>query len=54
MAIGRLYDYQMCVSPPMLPHKPSPDGLALLQNADVEAIWRRGDGFSDSASGAFV
>lgn len=60
MAIGQLYDYRRFHDEPhvrlavLLPHKPSPDGLALLQSAGIEAIWRYGEGFRDSANGAFA
>jgi hypothetical protein len=59
MAIGQLYDYRRFHEPPvhlavLLPHKPRPDGLALLQSANIEAIWPHGARFRDSANGAFV
>jgi hypothetical protein len=59
MAIGQLYDYRRFHEPPvrlavLLPHQPSPDGLALLQSASIEAIWPHGTGFRDSANGTFV
>lgn len=59
MAIGQLYDYRRFHEPPvrlavLLSHQPSPDGLALLQSAGIEAIWLHGAGFRDSANGTFV
>lgn len=59
MAIGQLYDYRRFHELPvrlavLLPHHPSPDGLALLQSAGIEAIWPHGTGFRDSANGTFV
>ncbi len=59
MAIGQLYDYRRFHEPPvhlavLLPHQPRPDGLALLQSADIEALWPHGTGFRDSADGTFV
>jgi len=59
MAIGQLYDYRRFHEPPvrlavLLPHQPSPDALALLQSACIEAIWPHGTGFRDSANGIFV
>jgi len=59
MAIGQLYDYRRFHEPPvrlavLLPHQPSPDGLALLQSTGIDAIWPHGTGFRDSAKGAFV
>jgi hypothetical protein len=43
MAIGQLYDYRRFHEPPvrlavLLRHQPNPDGLILLQSADIEAI----------------
>jgi len=43
MAIGQLYHYRRSHEPPvhlavLLPHQPSPDGLALLQSTSIEAI----------------
>jgi hypothetical protein len=59
MAIGQLYDYRRFHQPPvnlavLLPVQPGPDGLSLLQSAGIEAIWPCGQGFRDSANGAFV
>jgi len=59
MAIGQLYDYRRFHEPPVrlagqLPHRPNPDGLALLQSVGIEAIWPFGAGFRDAANGTFV
>jgi len=59
MAVGQLYDYRRFHEPPvslavLLPHQPSPDGLALLQSAGIDAIWPHGEGFQDSANGTFT
>jgi hypothetical protein len=59
MAIGQLYDYRrfhelpVCLAV-LLPYKPNPDGLALLQSAGIEAIWPHGAGFRDSAHDSFI
>ena len=49
-AIGQLYDYRRFhETPPMLavllPYQPLGDRAALLESANVEAIWGHGDGF---------
>jgi hypothetical protein len=58
-AIGQLYDYRRFHQPPvllalLLPYRPNRDGLALLRSAGIEAIWRHGPRFHDSANGRFV
>jgi hypothetical protein len=59
MAVGQLYDYRRFEAPAtelavLLPMKPAADRLALLESADISCIWRRGDRFTDSASGRFT
>jgi hypothetical protein len=58
-AIGQLYDYRRFHEPTvrlaaLFPYQPNADRLALLRSAGVEAVWPLGEGFQDSARGAFV
>ena len=58
-AIGQLYDYRRFHEPTvrlaaLFPYQPNADRLALLRSAGVEAVWPQGEGFQDSARGAFV
>jgi hypothetical protein len=58
-AIGQLYDYRRFHEPPvrlavLLPHPPKKERLDLLRSAGIEAVWRHGPGFRDSAHGAFI
>jgi hypothetical protein len=58
MAIGQLLDYR-CFTPPetelavLVPEKPRADLLALLESADVHAIWPEGGRFRASGLEAF-
>lgn len=59
MAIGQLADYSRLIDGAislavLLEAKPNPDLMALLASQHIEVIWREGDGFADSAGGAFV
>lgn len=58
-AIGQLYDYRRFHPEPphlavLVPYKPSPDRLELLNSAGIHAIWPHGEGFTDSAHRAYV
>lgn len=58
-AVGQLYDYKRfhTEAPGMavlLPYKPRPDRLALLQSAGIEAAWQTSTGFTDSARRRFT
>jgi hypothetical protein len=60
-AIGQLYDYRRFHQPVrpllavLLSYQPTGDRRALLQDADIGAIWpRQRGGFQDTASGAYV
>jgi hypothetical protein len=58
-AVGQLYDYRRFHHPPvhlavLLPYPPNAERLDLLRSAGIEAVWRHGSGFRDSARGAFV
>jgi hypothetical protein len=57
MAIGQLADYRRFLSPApicamLLPSRPRPDLLALLETEACVAIWPVPDGFRDSRDGA--
>lgn len=59
MAIGQLADYRRFVKPVptcavLLPQRPRPDLLALLQAEGIEVIWQDGSGFADTRAGAFL
>jgi hypothetical protein len=59
MAIGQLADYRRFIkgvtgTAVLLGAKPHPDLLNLLDLQGIVAIWRSGEGFTDSAAGAFV
>jgi len=60
-AIGQLYDYRRFHAPEpslavLLPYKPTGDRGDLLGSTGIAAIWPRGrgEGFADTADGAFV
>jgi hypothetical protein len=58
-AIGQLYDYRRFHQSPirlavLLPYQPKAERLDLLRSAGIEAIWRYGAGFRDSADSEFV
>lgn len=59
MAIGQLADYARFMTSSvsravLVDTRPHPDLLALLDSQGIAAIWRHGDGFTDSAGGKFT
>lgn len=59
MAIGQLADYARLHGQPrgkavLLPERPHPDLLDLLKSAQIDAIWKSGDGFEDSTGGRLI
>ncbi len=59
MAIGQLADYRRFIegvtgTAVLLGAKPHPDLLELLDLQGIATVWRSGEGFADSAAGAFV
>jgi hypothetical protein len=60
MAIGQLADYARLIEPRpkrrgvLLPDRPSDDLIGLLASQSIDAIWRKGAGWTDNAGGAYV
>ena len=59
MAIGQLADYARLHGPPcgkavLVPERLHPDLLDLLKSAQIDAIWKSGDGFEDSTDGSLI
>jgi hypothetical protein len=59
MAIGQLADYRRFVDPTpncavLLPQRPRPDLLALLDAEGIVAIWQEDSGFVDNRDGMFA
>jgi hypothetical protein len=58
MAIGQVIDYGRFWDAKrrgvLLPRRPNEDSMALIAAADMTAVWQDGNGFADSAAGAFT
>lgn len=60
MAIGQLLDYERFVTPPprakavLVPERPAPDLIDLLDSLDIAVIWTAGTRFRDNRGGKLV